>query len=158
MNIPSFFNRIIKDVKNNVKNDFTSEQLSEAHLDKLATLWEHKLLAMDSVKPKQNIEYGKSPAEREGTVQNNINYQASTENNKTCDGSYLKLLDDTSESEDHLNGDVDDLKDNIPNLILAQFDKVTRSKSKWKCVMKDGVMNLNGKDYIFNKASGEFQW
>jgi len=99
--------------------------------------------------------------------------KASTENNKTCDGSYLKLLDDTSESEDHLNGiefhkiyesisaflgDVDDLKDNIPNLILAQFDKVTRSKSKWKCVMKDGVMNLNGKDYIFNKASGEFQW
>ncbi len=44
------------------------------------------------------------------------------------------------------------------NLALAQFDKVTRAKNKWKCSLKGGVMSLNGKDVLFGKASGEFFW
>jgi transcription initiation factor TFIIA large subunit len=35
---------------------------------------------------------------------------------------------------------------------------VTRSKSKWKCVLKEGMMNINGKDYTFSKATGDFHW
>eukprot|EP00245_Coleochaete_scutata_P006421 TRINITY_DN20855_c0_g1_i1.p1 TRINITY_DN20855_c0_g1~~TRINITY_DN20855_c0_g1_i1.p1 ORF type:complete len:368 (+),score=84.76 TRINITY_DN20855_c0_g1_i1:412-1515(+) len=44
------------------------------------------------------------------------------------------------------------------NLVLAQFDKVTRSKNKWKCTLKDGIMHLNGRDTLFTKATGEFEW
>lgn len=44
------------------------------------------------------------------------------------------------------------------NLVLAQFDKVTRAKNKWKCSLKGGVMTLNGKDVLFGKANGEFFW
>jgi len=44
------------------------------------------------------------------------------------------------------------------NLVLAQYDKVTRAKNKWKCTLKKGVMTLDGKDVLFGKASGEFLW
>ncbi|KAL0752943.1 hypothetical protein Bca101_090611 [Brassica carinata] len=42
---------------------------------------------------------------------------------------------------------------NTQHLVLAQFDKVTRTKSRWKCNLKDGIMHINDKDILFNKAS-----
>ncbi|KAF9177627.1 Cyclin-dependent kinase 3, partial [Haplosporangium sp. Z 767] len=50
---------------------------------------------------------------------------------------------------DDSDGDMDEESDNI---VLCQYDKVSRTKSKWKCVLKDGVMLINGKDYLFHKA------
>jgi transcription initiation factor TFIIA large subunit len=43
-------------------------------------------------------------------------------------------------------------------LVLAQFEKVARAKSKWKCTLKEGVMTLNGKEHVFGRANGEFMW
>ncbi|PPR85849.1 hypothetical protein GOBAR_AA34842 [Gossypium barbadense] len=47
---------------------------------------------------------------------------------------------------------------NTQHLVLAQFDKVTRTKSRWKCTLKDGIMHINNKDILFNKATGEFDF
>ena len=44
------------------------------------------------------------------------------------------------------------------NVVVCQFDKVTRSRNRWKFVLKDGIMNLNGKDYVFQKLNGEAEW
>lgn len=30
--------------------------------------------------------------------------------------------------------------------------KVTRTKSRWKCILKDGIMHINNKDILFNKV------
>jgi len=60
----------------------------------------------------------------------------------------LSLRDDSDE-EFEMNPD---------NLVLAQFEKVSRTKTRWKCLLKAGIMHVNGKDYIFNKAVGEFQF
>mmetsp|Transcript_1401 Transcript_1401/g.5132 ORF Transcript_1401/g.5132 Transcript_1401/m.5132 type:complete len:99 (+) Transcript_1401:2396-2692(+) len=68
MSIPTFFNRIIKEVTNGVKVDFSTEQLSEAHLQKLATLWEQKLLALDSVRTNLIAGDGETSEERQNTL------------------------------------------------------------------------------------------
>jgi len=44
------------------------------------------------------------------------------------------------------------------NVLLCQYEKVVRTKNQWKFYLKDGIMNLNGKDYLFNKASGDSDW
>ncbi|KAI5069987.1 hypothetical protein GOP47_0014330 [Adiantum capillus-veneris] len=71
---------------------------------------------------------------------------------------------DSEGSEPPLNedddDDVDDFNDNdqqstTDNLVVAQFEKVTKVKGKWKCILKDGIMQLNKKDYLFSKANGE---
>ncbi|KYQ93790.1 transcription factor IIA [Tieghemostelium lacteum] len=71
---------------------------------------------------------------------------------------------DQNQDDDLLNSDLDDDDDDedpdpvIEHYVLCQYEKVTRIKAKRKCVFKDGVMHLNGKDSLFNKANGEFIW
>ena len=36
--------------------------------------------------------------------------------------------------------------------------QINRNKNKWKFHLKDGIMNLNGKDYVFAKATGDAEW
>ena len=36
--------------------------------------------------------------------------------------------------------------------------QVCRVKNRWKFLLKDGVMHINGHDYIFNKSTGEADW
>lgn len=64
-----------------------------------------------------------------------------------------------NEDDDDDLDDVDQGEDlNTTHLVLAQFDKVTRTKSRWKCTLKDGIMHINNKDILFNKAAGEFDF
>ncbi|KAF5744577.1 Transcription initiation factor IIA subunit 1 [Tripterygium wilfordii] len=72
---------------------------------------------------------------------------------------------DDEEDEPLNENDDDELDDldqgeelNTQHLVLAQFDKVTRTKSRWKCTLKDGIMHINNKDILFNKATGEFDF
>lgn len=70
--------------------------------------------------------------------------------------------DDELLNEDDDDDELDDLESgedmNTQHLVLAQFDKVTRTKSRWKCTLKDGIMHINDKDILFNKATGEFDF
>ncbi|KAM9995091.1 hypothetical protein ACTFIY_001279 [Dictyostelium cf. discoideum] len=65
--------------------------------------------------------------------------------------------------EDSLGSDLDDDDDDDPDpiiehFVLCQYEKVSRIKNKRKCNFKDGIMHLNGKDTLFNKANGEMIW
>ena len=60
--------------------------------------------------------------------------------------------------DDDDDDDIDDDFDDTQHLVLAQFDKITRTKNRWRCTLKGGIMHLNGRDVLFNKASGEFEF
>ncbi|KAJ3154933.1 hypothetical protein HDU86_004452 [Geranomyces michiganensis] len=75
--------------------------------------------------------------------------------------------DDEDDEDDNDDGginsdlDDDDSEDGTydpQHLILCQYEKVNRVKNKWKCALKDGIITVNGRDYVFNKANGEFEW
>lgn len=68
------------------------------------------------------------------------------------------------EDEEPLNSG-DDVSDEEPNelfetdnVVVCQYDKITRSRNKWKFHLKDGIMNLQGRDYVFQKAVGDAEW
>jgi transcription initiation factor TFIIA large subunit len=65
-----------------------------------------------------------------------------------------------AEEADSLGSELDDNDDEpeTDDLVLCQFEKVTRIKTKHKCSLKDGIMHLNGRDYHFHKATGEFEF
>ena len=66
-----------------------------------------------------------------------------------------ELFED-DDDEDAINSDLDDPDDAAieeeedegrPNqIMLCTYDKVQRVKNKWKCVLKDGVLNTGGKE------------
>ncbi|KAL2134153.1 hypothetical protein VTI74DRAFT_915 [Chaetomium olivicolor] len=63
-------------------------------------------------------------------------------------------LDDPDEGEENDDGD----DDSMGHMMLCMYDKVQRVKNKWKCILKDGVLTVNGKEYVFHKATGEYEW
>ncbi|KAK6454910.1 transcription initiation factor TFIIA large subunit [Scheffersomyces xylosifermentans] len=62
-------------------------------------------------------------------------------------------LDDDLESEKS-----DDEDDQVGQIMLCLYDKVQRIKNKWKSNLKEGIANIDGKDYVFHKATGESEW
>lgn len=71
---------------------------------------------------------------------------------------------DTGIDLEPLNSD-DDIQEEDPtdvfdteNIVVCQFEKIKRARNLWKLYLKNGVMNLNGRDYVFKQASGEVQW
>ncbi|TCD65092.1 hypothetical protein EIP91_003101 [Steccherinum ochraceum] len=73
------------------------------------------------------------------------------------------------DDEEAINSDLDDSdSDNErdadtnggaeSDIVFCTYDKVARVKNKWKCVLKDGMIHVNGKDYLFAKCTGEFEW
>ncbi|NXG49476.1 TF2AY factor, partial [Psilopogon haemacephalus] len=66
--------------------------------------------------------------------------------------------------EDPLNSDDDVSEQDTPdlfdtdNVIVCQYDKIQRSKNKWKFFLKDGVMAFEGKEHVFAKAVGDAEW
>lgn len=86
-----------------------------------------------------------------------------------------------SKDDDEINSDLDDPDeeeqdqdvegDHDGDLVIALYEKVRkeldqqrlttaqvqRVKNKWKIVLKDGLINVGGKDYLFAKCSG-FVW
>merc|ERR1711935_1115216 len=72
--------------------------------------------------------------------------------------------DDEGVEEEPL-GSEDDISDEdasdlfeTDNVVVCQYDKITRARNKWKFYLKDGIMNLNGKDYVFQRAHGDAEW
>lgn len=72
-------------------------------------------------------------------------------------------LFDDDEDADAINSELDDPDDNAieeeqdegrPNqVMLCTYDKVQRVKNKWKCTLKDGVLNTGGKECAKNPPS-----
>lgn len=67
--------------------------------------------------------------------------------------------DEPLNSEDDVS-DADGTEESFEtdNVIVCQFDKITRARNRWKFHLKDGIMNLNGEDYVFQKANGDAEW
>lgn len=70
--------------------------------------------------------------------------------------------DDEDDEDGDGNGDDPDGdgtgNDIEQNIMLCLYDRVQRVRNRWKCSLKDGLMNINGKDYVFQKASGDSEW
>lgn len=74
-------------------------------------------------------------------------------------------LDDSDDEEDNdgdENGEFeggDSTGNDIEqNIMLCLYERVQRVRNRWKCSLKDGLMNINGKDYVFQKATGDSEW
>ncbi|KAG9018169.1 hypothetical protein FRB90_012013 [Tulasnella sp. 427] len=65
------------------------------------------------------------------------------------------LDDDDSEGEDDDAAGGAAADGGAPgDIVYCTYDKVQRVKTKWKCVLKDGIVSVGGKDYLFSKCTG----
>lgn len=75
------------------------------------------------------------------------------------------LVDETELGDDDdetvSSGEGEEFED-VPELMVCLYDKVSRARNKkthkWKCALRDGVLVVGGKEYVFTKASAELAW
>lgn len=88
---------------------------------------------------------------------------------------YDGTLEDDDEDDDDIFNDSDDINSDLDEgleseksdeedgdqegqIMLCLYDKVQRVKNKWKSNLKEGIANIDGRDYVFQKATGESEW
>lgn len=74
-------------------------------------------------------------------------------------GASSASLDDlNSEDDDEEVKEHDTEEEETDNFIICQYEKIARTKNKYRATLKDGIMSLNGKEYMFQRAAGEYDW
>lgn len=97
---------------------------------------------MNKVEP---VEVEDSKAEQPPTK------RARTETPDDDDGVIDNVAEDLDSSDDSdVAGDESD--EEVENLVLAQHEKVKKG-NKWKIILKDGIISIRGREYLFNKAT-----
>lgn len=61
-------------------------------------------------------------------------------------------LDDVALTDDEEDAD------EVEDYMLCTFEKVHRTKAKWKAALRNGIAHIDGRDYVFNRCNGEMQW
>lgn len=69
------------------------------------------------------------------------------------DGMDSDSINSDLDSEPNSNPEDGPENDDNGQLVLCLYDKVQRTKNKWKCVLKDGIIGMGGKDYLFMRAN-----
>ncbi|KAJ6110941.1 Transcription factor IIA alpha/beta subunit [Penicillium sp. IBT 16267x] len=101
---------------------------------------------------------------RRAAIEAHLNYTPSTSAPPRIPGQ----VDGEEADEDAINSDLDDPEDQFAEdgdadesegqVMLCTYDKVQRVKNKWKCTLKDGILTSGGREYVFHKGQGEFEW
>nr|XP_017497697.2 TFIIA-alpha and beta-like factor isoform X1 [Manis javanica] len=88
-----------------------------------------------------------------------VSNEDSTANTSDNEDPHIDIVEEEAlnSGDDVSEQDVPDLFD-TDNVIVCQYDKIHRSKNKWKFYLKDGIMCFGGKDYVFAKAIGDAEW
>ncbi|CAA7032257.1 unnamed protein product [Microthlaspi erraticum] len=87
--------------------------------------------------------------QQDGANDGDFKAEANTSNDEDDE----ETLNENDDEEEPVEDDKD-----IPHLVMCQFDSVKRSKNKWDCKFKSGVMKINDKNIIFSKADGVFNF
>lgn len=72
---------------------------------------------------------------------------------------FLNVKDDSNSTSCSEEGFINRLESDVENYVVCFYNKVTRSKLKWKCSFKHGFVNVDNEDIPFSTATGELiQW
>lgn len=180
-NVASIYHWVIDDVIANLKAD-----LDESLLHELRGLWDKKLNESGVLNPEAEEHTKEETAEASGSQGAGTHASGGGRKRKAEEHSAdvpAKLATPKMEAQEGSTGAIPQQDGNLDedeggdsdggeklseadedegdeaeyvNFMCAQFEKVNRVKSRWKCNMKDGVFHIGGRDYLFRKGTGEF--
>jgi transcription initiation factor TFIIA large subunit len=64
---------------------------------------------------------------------------------------------DLDDSDDEGEIDSENEDEDMP-LMLCSYEKVHRTKNKWRANLSNGVVCINGREWVFEKGNGEYEW
>ncbi|PIA16684.1 transcription factor IIA, alpha/beta subunit [Coemansia reversa NRRL 1564] len=165
--VAAIYRYVIDDVVGNVQADFEGHGVDTSVLEELQRSWEAKIIQSRVADSNALARWqALRDARRAAALPQVDGAEDGNEEDRNHPGNGLDVAPKIELPEDAINSDLDDSDDEYDDeegeetehIILCQYDKVTRSKNKWKCVLRDGIMLINGRDFLFQKANGDFEW
>lgn len=71
---------------------------------------------------------------------------------------YIERNDDSNMDESISDSSESVYDEACDNYLMCLYVKVTKSKNKWKCSLKDGFINIGPLDFAFSTAQGDLYW
>ncbi|XP_067132989.1 transcription initiation factor IIA subunit 1 isoform X2 [Centruroides vittatus] len=160
----------------NPSHQLNADQTTGIHYPHLTTDLAKHQYTMSVASNQQMISGQTVPKQSGGIIQLDGTNDTSDEDEEEDDDGFIDNEDNREEDDEHnedendaeeeepLNSDDDDTDEDATelfyteNVVVCQYDKIGRSKNRWKFHLKDGIMNLKGKDYVFQKAVGDAEW
>lgn len=63
-----------------------------------------------------------------------------------------------SDLDDEEEGDEAADDENINDLVLCQYEKISRVRTRWRGILRSGIVHISNRDYCFSKANMDFEW
>ena len=101
--------------------------------------------------PYSNGPYSQNANRQNGVVHSQEEVKRRPDPNDDTIGSDL----DDSDDEGEIDSENED--EDMP-LMLCSYEKVHRTKNKWRANLSNGVVCINGREWVFEKGNGEYEW
>ncbi|KAH8247266.1 hypothetical protein KR038_001199 [Drosophila bunnanda] len=110
----------------------------------------------DEEDDENDLEYNNDDNDDDNDSDNDGDFEEETENSE---GEHVEVVEEPLNSGDDLTDD-EEIEDKFDteNLVACQYDVVSRARNKWKFLFRDGMMKINGKEFVFKRAEGEAVW
>ena len=96
--------------------------------------------AKEESTPQETVTTTRSPPDNDDTLNSDLDdTDASTSKSDSADD---------EKGADHLN----------ENITLCLFEKVQRTRNRWRTVLRAGSMHIDGHDYAFNRMNADFEF
>lgn len=175
---------IIEEVMRGLKAEQDEMKISIKQLNELKTLWGQKLREMTtptempsynfrSISTNETINKSAGSTGSAGSVSagsiSSTNSVGSICSETTHSAKTNEKSDDDDKSVDHKSFDDfsseltesdndEKLEAQHPNYMMCLYDKVDKSKDRWRVKMKQGFLNIGKSEFAFDTAHGSLYW
>lgn len=168
--VPGTYRHLIDHVIAGVRLDFEEMGIEDAILAELQQQWEARLAASNVADFSTDSRMAQHSSKSTLPASQPQEQQQQQQQVTKTDRKPRKLVKTPAPEDDGIGSDLDDSDEedlaapiaddgaDSGDLLIALYEKVTRVKNKWKVTLKDGIVNVKGKDYLFSKCLGEFEW
>lgn len=170
--VRDIYMRVIDTTIENARAEFQDNGVANTtlvHLETLKTRWRERLLASQdftddplvmrgsaasSARAARAVRGEKRKAEDAGPASKRSRTTPSAEDDDE------KYKDDSDLGSSSGDSDIQSAGSDpdVDNYILAQSDRVRKGGGKWKVQLKEGIAHINGRDYLFNRATCDLDW
>ncbi|OIR59088.1 MAG: transcription initiation factor IIA subunit 1 [Amphiamblys sp. WSBS2006] len=155
--VANLYRAVIEDVIGSIRDDFINMGVDEQVLLDLQENWERKLIDT------KVLNYN-----RYKDLFISTRSLSASQTDPGEDAQRTPLHEDRIHSqtqtlyEESLGSDLDDTDEGevlkTANVLICQYEKVTRVKNKWKAQLKTASTCIEGVDFLFGKLNAEFEW
>jgi len=98
-----------------------------------------------------------------------LSKNATASSSQSSDVQLIPQLDGNDDDDDDDDDADDDWQNGLESpeasddedpdvIVICAFEKIHRTRGKYKANLKNVIMQMDGKDYMFSKATGEWDW